>query len=167
MTPESDPAVCTFGPSRPLTWALAVAAVLAAGEAVVTAHPATRLVLAGTAVVLAAIAGSDLIFSPRLVAGPVGLTIRSPGLRTQLAWSDIDLIHIDHHSHPGLAGRALEIEAGPTLVIFGRWGLGCDPRLAVDALYRCADRAGRTDLEDDRAPDHERQQDDGDTGQPR
>jgi Bacterial PH domain len=167
MTPESDPSVCAFGPSRRFTWALAAAAVLAGGDAIITTHPATRLVLAVAAVVLAVIAGSDLIFSPRLVAGPVGLTIRSPGLRAQLAWSDIDVIHIDQHSHLGLTGRALEIEAGPTLVIFGRWGLGCDPRLAIDALYRCADRAGRADLEDDRAPDDERQQDDGDTGQPR
>jgi hypothetical protein len=174
MTLDPSGSVCTFRPSRPLTYLLAGAAILSGGDAVATTDPAGRLILAAVAVLLATIAAADAIFSPRLAAGPAGLAIRSPGLRARLAWNDVDVIRVDEHSHLGLSNRALEIEAGPTLVVFGRRGLGCDPRVAFEELFQCASRApegsahrllARAGLERDGAPDDDDEQHDGDSAE--
>jgi hypothetical protein len=136
--PVSPDGLARFGPSRPMTALIGFAALLAIVEAFVSHDRAGRLLLAVAAVVLGAIAVTDLVFSPRLIASRSGLTIYAPTLRTRLSWPEVDALRVDERSRLGLASRALEIEAGDVLVVLGKRGLGRDPREVLDviSIYR-------------------------------
>jgi hypothetical protein len=128
-SPESGQASShTYGPSRPMALTLGVAAVLAAGAAAVTSAATGRLLLVIAAIVLAAVAGTDLVFAPRLSASGHGLRIISPTLRVSLGWDEVDSITVDERSRHGLANRTLEIESGERLIVLSRRSLGRDPR---------------------------------------
>jgi hypothetical protein len=130
----------SFGPTRWLSLAIAAVAASAAIAAVITDDRAGRLLLAVAATVLALIAASDFVFSPRLVADSAGLTIRTPSQRTRLAWAEIDVIRVDTRTHLGLASAALEIDSGELLVVLSKRSLGRDPGAVYDEIMQ---RSGR------------------------
>jgi hypothetical protein len=123
-----------FGPSRPIAGLIFAAALLTAGAAIFSDDRGGRLFLGCVAVALVAIAATDLMFWPRLSAGPTGLAVFAPSVRARLTWAEIDTVRVDERSHLGLASRALEIEAGPRLIVLSRWGLGRDPREVLAEL---------------------------------
>jgi hypothetical protein len=124
----TDPPTYRYSPSRRIAIALLVVAVLAAIEAIVATAATGRLVLGCAAVVLAAIAVTDLVFTPRLRASDTGIAVFTPSVRARLRWSEIDILRVDERSHRGLATRALEIEADERLIVLSRRSLGRDPR---------------------------------------
>ena len=140
-SPESDALRNrSYGPSRPMALAAATAAVLAAAAAVVTSAATGRLLLIIAAIVLAGVAGTDLVFTPRLRASGRGLRILSPTLRVSLGWDEVDSIKVDERSRHGLANRTLEIESGERLIVLSGRSLGRDPRDVYAELVRL--RAG-------------------------
>jgi hypothetical protein len=120
-----------FRPDRRYTLLSAAGAALALVLVLVLHDPPGR-VLAGVAVaVLAAYAGSDLLFSPRLTASSAGLVVRSPLLRVQLAWPEVEDVRADTRVRYGLRSTTLEIDAGAVLAVFSRRALGADPEQAA------------------------------------
>jgi hypothetical protein len=117
-----------FGPSAPLAWLAAAAAVICAGIAAFGGDPAGRLILGIAAVLLAGLAGTDLLVVPRLAVSAEGVTVRTLSVRRRLPWDRIESIRLDERSRLGLASRTLEIDAGDVLIVLGRHSLGADPR---------------------------------------
>jgi hypothetical protein len=124
----------SFGPSRPVGWLIAAAALLTAVTAVVTGDPEGRVLLILATILLAGIACSDLLFNPRIRADRDGLTIRTPSTRTHLGWDEIDTVRVEETSRFGLANRTLELEADALLVVLSRRALGADPRDVLTLL---------------------------------
>lgn len=117
-----------FGPSAPLAWLFAAAAVICAGIAGFGGDPAGRLILGLAAVLLAGLAVADLLVVPRLSVSADGVTVRTLSVRRQLPWSVVESIRLDERSRLGLSSRTLEIDAGDALIVLGRHSLGADPR---------------------------------------
>jgi hypothetical protein len=117
-----------FSPSAPLAWLAAGAAVICAGIAAFDGDPAGRLILGIAAVLLAGLAGTDLLVVPRLAVSAEGVTVRTLSVRRRLPWAHIESIRLDERSRLGLSSRTLEIDAGELLIVLGRHSLGADPR---------------------------------------
>lgn len=125
---------CRFGPDRRLTAATAALAVIALLAALLADDAPGRLLFAGAAIVLAGYTALDLLYWPRLCAGAEGLVVRSPFVRTTLAWGDIDTVHADVRERLGLRSTTLEIDAGEQLIVFSRRALGADPARVAEVL---------------------------------
>jgi hypothetical protein len=95
-----------------------------------------RLVVAGvTAAALAAWAARDLVAPVRLAVDPAGLTvIHGFAGRRLLPWSAVEGISVDRRQRLGLTGEILEIDAGESLHLFGRYDLGTNPEEVATAL---------------------------------
>ncbi|MGC4814087.1 PH domain-containing protein [Micromonospora sp. DT228] len=95
-----------------------------------------RLVLAVlAAAALVAWAVRDLIAPVRLAVDPAGLTvIRGFAGRQLLPWPAIEAITVDRRPRLGLTSEVLEIDAGESLHLFGRYDLGTDPEEVAVAL---------------------------------
>ncbi|WP_405428937.1 PH domain-containing protein [Micromonospora sp. NBC_00617] len=100
-----------------------------------------RLVVAGVAAAaLAAWAVRDLVAPVRLTADPAGLTvIHGFAGRRLLPWATVEAITVDRRQRWGLTGEVLEIDAGESLHLFGRYDLGATPQ-EVAAELRAARR---------------------------
>ena len=125
---------CAFGPSRDLAWLAAGGAVVAAVLAIADGDPAGRLLMGATAAVLATVAAGDLVFAPRLIADAAGLQLRTPSVRTAVAWAQVERFELDERNRLGLTSRTLEIDAGDVLVVLSRHALGTDPRSAYELI---------------------------------
>ncbi|MET8362494.1 PH domain-containing protein [Micromonospora sp. NPDC005194] len=100
-----------------------------------------RLVVAGVAAVaLAAWAVRDLVAPVRLAVDPAGLTvIHGFAGRRLLPWPTVEAITVDRRQRWGVSGEVLEIDAGESLHLFGRYDLGTTPE-EVAAELRAARR---------------------------
>ncbi len=130
--------VCRFGPDRRLTAITGGSALVVGIAAVVALDAAGRLLLIGAALLLAAYAVTDLLFSPRLVLSADGVVVRTPIRRVDLRWPEVESIHVDQRQRWGLRSVALEVDAGATLVVLSRRALGTDPE-TVAALAAAFD----------------------------
>jgi hypothetical protein len=83
---------------------------------------------------LLALAGSDLLWRPRLAGDGDGLRLRAPGRDVRLPWAQVTGIRVDQRQRFGLTSRTLEIDAGDDLFVLGRRSLGTDPREVAAAL---------------------------------
>ncbi|MFL6128343.1 MAG: PH domain-containing protein [Mycobacteriales bacterium] len=117
------------------TAAAAGGAVVALALAVV-ADPAGRVLFAVAAVGLLALVALDLVLRPRLAADATGVQVRTLAVRRRLPWSALQRVEVDERNRYGLTARTLELDAGDTLVVLGRWTLGGDPRDVADSLAR-------------------------------
>ncbi|MET8229100.1 PH domain-containing protein [Micromonospora sp. NPDC005298] len=97
--------------------------------------------VAVAALAAAAVAGwavRDLVAPVRLAVGPDGLTvIRGFAGRRLLPWSAVEAIAVDRRPRFGLTSETLEIDAGDSLHLFGRYDLGANPE-EVAAELRAA-----------------------------
>lgn len=123
-----------FAPDRRFTALAAVGVVIALAAALLAGNGAGRLIALLAAVVLAAYALGDVVFSPRLVADADGLEIRTPTTRARLPWADIEHVRADSRVHLGLRSTALEIDADAVLVVLSRRAIGADPEQAADLI---------------------------------
>ncbi|MEH1030666.1 hypothetical protein F4558_005442 [Micromonospora profundi] len=103
-----------------------------------------RLVLAClAAVALAGWAVRDLIAPVRLAVDPEGVTvIHGFAGRRMLPWPAIEAITVDRRPRLGLTTEMLEIDAGESLHLFGRYDLGTMPEDVAAELH--AARPGAT-----------------------
>jgi hypothetical protein len=107
---------------------------VAAAVLAVTSDAAGRLLFGLLALWLAGVVAADLVLRPRLRADTVELEIRTFAVRRRMPWSAVQRLTVDARSRYGLTSRALEVEAGDTLVLLGRRSLGADPREVAAAL---------------------------------
>ncbi|MEV1321132.1 PH domain-containing protein [Micromonospora arborensis] len=98
-----------------------------------------RLALAVlAAAVLAGWAVRDLVAPVRLAVDAAGLTvIQGFAGRRRLPWSTVEAIAVDRRPRLGLTSETLEIDAGDSLHLFGRYDLGATPE-EVAAEVRAA-----------------------------
>ncbi|MEV4491336.1 PH domain-containing protein [Micromonospora coxensis] len=84
---------------------------------------------------LAAWALRDLLVPVRLAADPDGLTVVH-GLagRRRLPWASVEAITVDRRTRFGLAAETLEIDAGESLHLFGRYDLDAPPDEVAETL---------------------------------
>ncbi|MEU8386593.1 PH domain-containing protein [Micromonospora sp. NPDC048842] len=108
---------------------IALGLLLADGDAV-------RLVLAIlAAAVLVGWAVRDLVAPVRLAVDPTGLTvIHGFAGRRLLPWTTIEAITVDRRPRLGLTSEVLEIDAGESLHLFGRFELDTTPEEVAAAL---------------------------------
>ncbi|RZU72277.1 PH (Pleckstrin Homology) domain-containing protein [Micromonospora kangleipakensis] len=101
-------------------------------------------VLAGLAA--AALAGwglRDLVAPVRLAADRDGITVAQgfAGHR-RLPWREVEAITVDRRTRRGLTAETLEIDAGESLHLFGRYDLNAPPAEVAETL-RAAQAAAR------------------------
>ncbi|OKI57985.1 hypothetical protein A6A27_07010 [Micromonospora sp. CB01531] len=102
-----------------------------------------QLVLAGLAA--AALAGwgvRDLVAPVRLAVDAEGVTvIQGFAGRRRLPWPAVEAIRVERRTRRGLTAETLEIDAGESLHLFGRYDLDAPPEEVAEAL-RAARAAG-------------------------
>ncbi|NBE82190.1 PH domain-containing protein [Micromonospora rubida] len=95
-----------------------------------------RLVLAAAgAVALAGWAARDLLVPVRLAVDPTGITVvRGLAGRHRLPWDAVEAITVDRRPRLGLSAEILEIDAGDSLHLYGRYDLDAPPGEVAEAL---------------------------------
>ncbi|MGK5737820.1 PH domain-containing protein [Micromonospora sp. URMC 103] len=123
---------------------LAGAALLVALALLFADGDPVRLALALlVAAALAAWAARDLLAPVRLALDAAGVTVISGFAgRRRLPWAAIEAVTVDRRPRLGLATETLEIDAGETLHIFGRYDLGDSPREVARTLRAARAAAG-------------------------
>ncbi|WP_040338895.1 PH domain-containing protein [Candidatus Blastococcus massiliensis] len=128
--------------------ASAVIGLVLAGSALFVAEATGRLLVAGGAALLLALAARDLAQRPRLTAGPGGVDVRLLTGGVHLPWTRLQ-VHVRESRRLGLRVRTLELDtaAGPDddegeLVVLGRRDLGADPAAVAAHLERLDPRSG-------------------------
>ncbi|MEU7587933.1 PH domain-containing protein [Micromonospora sp. NPDC049230] len=115
---------------------LAGAVLLAAlGLLFADGDPVRLVVAVLAAAALAGWAVRDLVAPVRLAVDPAGLTvIHGFAGRRLLPWSAVEEIAVDRRPRLGLTSETLEIDAGDSLHLFGRYDLGATPEEVAAAL---------------------------------
>jgi hypothetical protein len=123
-----------FAPDRRYTALAAGAAFGALVAALITGDAGGWLMLGVAVVLLLGYVGSDLVFSPRLVASADGLVVKSPMTRARLSWDEVHEVRAATRIRRGLRNTTLEVDAGPVLAVFSRRALGADPVAAAELV---------------------------------
>ncbi|WP_225853993.1 PH domain-containing protein [Micromonospora sp. AMSO31t] len=136
MTPQSSPAPqWRVSPVLPAVKALGALVLVALGL-LFAADDRVQLVLAGLAA--AALLGwalRDLVAPVRLAADPEGITvIHGYAGRRRLPWAAVEAIRVERRTRRGLTAETLEIDAGESLHLFGRYDLDAPPEQVAAAL---------------------------------
>lgn len=95
-----------------------------------------QLVLAGLAAAgLLVWALRDLVAPVRLAADPEGITVvQGFARRRRLPWAAVESIRVERRSRRGITAETLEIDAGESLHLFGRYDLDAPPEEVAAAL---------------------------------
>ncbi|MCW3840795.1 PH domain-containing protein [Micromonospora yasonensis] len=104
-----------------------------------------QLVLAGlAAAALAGWAVRDLVAPVRLAVDAQGITvIRGFAGRRLLPWPAVEAIRVERRTRRGLTAETLEVDAGESLHLFGRYDLDAPPQEVAEALRAARAAAGR------------------------
>ena len=94
---------------------------------------AGRILLWAAAACMAAVAARDALVRPTLTTNDEGITLVRTWRPETIAWADIDSIGRFEHRRLGSV-RALEIDAGDTLLLVPARRLGAELADVVDAL---------------------------------
>ncbi|MFU8876142.1 PH domain-containing protein [Micromonospora sp. SL4-19] len=144
MNPQSPPArqwrVPPALPAAKLVGALVLVALgllFAGGD---------RVQLGLAALAAAALAGwalRDLVAPVRLAVDPQGITvIHGFAGRRRLPWPAVEAIRVERRTRRGLTAETLEIDAGESLHLFGRYDLDAPPEEVAEALHAARAAAG-------------------------
>ena len=124
----SEPTIAAFRPRRLGAGLLVLACVVFVILWATTDTDRVGKLLYGIAVVfVAAVAATDLLWSPRLAVTASGLAVRSPTRSGRFAWSAIDEIRVDRRRRRGITQASLEIDLGDDLIVLSQRALGTDP----------------------------------------
>lgn len=95
-----------------------------------------QLVLAGLAAAgLLVWALRDLVAPVRLAADPEGITVvQGFARRRRLPWAAVESIRVERRARRGITAETLEIDAGESLHLFGRYDLDAPPEEVAAAL---------------------------------
>ncbi|PWU53780.1 hypothetical protein DLJ46_00640 [Micromonospora globispora] len=144
MQPESSP-VHQWRVPVILPVAKLVGAVVLVGLGLLFAgNDRVQPVLAGLAA--AALTGwglRDLVAPVRLAVDPDGITvIHGFAGRRRLPWPVVEAITVDRRTRRGLTSETLEIDAGESLHLFGRYDLDAPPAEVAEVLRAARSAAG-------------------------
>ncbi|MET8837003.1 PH domain-containing protein [Micromonospora sp. NPDC004540] len=136
MTPQSSPVrQWRVPPVLPAVKAIGALLLVALGL-LFAGQDRVPLVLAGLAA--AALLGwalRDLVAPVRLAADPEGITvIQGFAGRRRLPWAAVESIRVERRTRRGLTAETLEIDAGESLHLFGRYDLDAPPEEVAAAL---------------------------------
>lgn len=137
---NSDERLIRFGPDRRLSAAYAGGALVAVATTFLTHDAAGRLLFVIAAAILAAYAVTDIVFWPRVQAGPAGLKLHTPTLRGSFGWDQVQSVRADARQRLGLRLVTLEIDVADNLVVLSRRTLGTDPERAAALITFSAPR---------------------------
>ncbi|WP_076473869.1 PH domain-containing protein [Micromonospora avicenniae] len=103
-----------------------------------------RLALAAlVATALAGWAVRDFVAPVRLAVDAAGLTVvHGFARRRHLPWATVEAISVDRRPRLGLTTETLEIDAGATLHLLGRYDLGDSPGDVARVLHSARTAAG-------------------------
>lgn len=127
----------SFRPDRRYTLLALGGTLIALVLIAVLRDPPGRVLAAVAAAILLIYAASDVLFSPRLAASAAGLVVRSPLLRAELSWDEVEDVRADTRVRYGLRSTTLEVDAGAVLAVFSRRALGADPADAAALVRAC------------------------------
>ncbi|MFG1658065.1 PH domain-containing protein [Micromonospora chersina] len=136
MTPQSSPVrQWRVPPVLPAVKALGALVLVALGL-LFAGEDRVQLVLAGLgAAGLLAWALRDLVAPVRLAADPEGITvIQGFARRRRLPWAAVEAIRVERRTRRGITAETLEIDAGESLHLFGRYDLDAPPEEVAAAL---------------------------------
>ncbi|MFF4891826.1 PH domain-containing protein [Micromonospora chersina] len=136
MTPQSSPVrQWRVPPVLPAVKALGALVLIALGL-LLAGEDRVQPVLAGLAAAgLLAWALRDLVAPVRLAADPKGITvIQGFARRRRLPWAAVESIRVERRSRRGITAETLEIDAGESLHLFGRYDLDAPPEEVAAAL---------------------------------
>jgi hypothetical protein len=131
---ENAAPVARFRPDPRFTVAAGAGALGAAAAFAVSNDGPSRLFAAVVFCFLFVYVTTDVVFSPRLIVTPAGLTICSPLTRATLPWVEVADVRVDRRLRLGLRTNTLEIDAGRTLAVLSRRALGAEPEAAADLI---------------------------------
>ena len=131
----SEPTIATFRPRRLVAGLLVLACVVFVILWATTDTDRVGKLLYGIAVVfVAAVAATDLLWSPRLAVTASGLAVRSPTRSGRFAWSAIEEIRVDRRRRRGVTQASLEIDLGDDLIVLSQRALGTDPADVIQII---------------------------------
>ncbi|MFG3601544.1 PH domain-containing protein [Micromonospora chersina] len=136
MTPQSSPGrQWRVPPVLPAVKALGALVLVALGL-LFAGQDRVQLVLAGLAAAgLLIWALRDLVAPVRLAADPEGITvIQGFARRRRLPWAAVEAIRVERRTRRGITAETLEIDAGESLHLFGRYDLDAPPEEVAAAL---------------------------------
>ncbi|PSK66442.1 hypothetical protein B0E53_01618 [Micromonospora sp. MH33] len=136
MTAQSSPArQWRVPPVLPAVKALGALVLVALGL-LFAGEDRVQPVLAGLAAAgLLGWALRDLVAPVRLAADPEGITvIQGFARRRRLPWAAVESIRVERRTRRGITGETLEIDAGESLHLFGRYDLDAPPEEVAAAL---------------------------------
>jgi hypothetical protein len=132
---NADQPIATFRPSRLVAGLLVLACVVFVVLWRTTDTDPVGKVLYGTAVVfVAAVAATDLLWSPRLAVTRTALVVRSPTRSGRYPWTVITGVRVDQRRRLGITQAALEIDLGDDLIVLSQRALGTDPSLVLEII---------------------------------
>lgn len=124
----SEQTIAKFRPNRLVAGLLVLVCLLFVILWRTTAADRVGQLLYGVAVVfVAAVAATDLVWSPRLAITASGIVVRSPTRSGRYAWTAIDSIRVDRRRRLGITQASLEIDLGDDLILLSQRALGADP----------------------------------------
>ncbi|MFR9778826.1 PH domain-containing protein [Micromonospora sp. MS34] len=103
-------------------------------------------------VVLAGLAAAALLgWAARDVVAPVRLAVDAEGItviqgfagRRRLPWPAVEAIRVERRTRRGLTAETLEVDAGESLHLFGRYDLDAPPEEVAEALRAARAAAAR------------------------
>ncbi|MGW4291760.1 PH domain-containing protein [Micromonospora chersina] len=136
MNPQSSPARQWRVPQvLPAVKALGALVLVALGL-LFAGDDRVQLVLAGLAAAgLLVWALRDLVAPVRLAADPEGITVvQGFARRRRLPWAAVESIRVERRTRRGITAETLEIDAGESLHLFGRYDLDAPPEEVAAAL---------------------------------
>ncbi|MGC3858645.1 PH domain-containing protein [Micromonospora chersina] len=136
MNPQSSPARQWRVPQvLPAVKALGALVLIALGL-LFAGDDRVQLVLAGLAAAgLLVWALRDLVAPVRLAADPEGITVvQGFARRRRLPWAAVESIRVERRTRRGITAETLEIDAGESLHLFGRYDLDAPPEEVAAAL---------------------------------
>jgi uncharacterized membrane protein YhhN len=139
----SEQTIATFRPSR-LVAGLLVLVCLAFVVLWRTtpADPVGHLLYGVAVVFVAAVAATDLVWSPRLAITTSGIVVRSPTHSGRYPWIVVDAIRVERRRRLGITQAALEIDLGDDLIVLSQRALGTDPTAVLEIINVVRSRSG-------------------------
>ncbi|MCI4063259.1 PH domain-containing protein [Micromonospora sp. R77] len=126
----------------PVAKLIGAALLVALGLLLADGDPVRPVVAGVVAALLAGWAARDLVAPVRLAVDPGGITVAHGFAgRRRLPWSQVEAITVARRSHRGLTSETLEIDAGESLHLFGRYDLDAPLDEVAGTLHAARDAA--------------------------
>ncbi|MEH0938776.1 PH domain-containing protein [Micromonospora psammae] len=134
-TPSSPARQWRVPAALPVAKLVGAVALVLLGLLFADGDPVQVVLAVAAAVGLAGWALRDLLAPVRLAVDPDGLTvIHGYAGRRRLPWAAVESITVERRTRMGLAAETLEIDAGESLHLFGRYDLDAPPADVAEEL---------------------------------